>query len=117
VAVVDAAEGPALSIVAAGGKAHAIIWPGMGARLRSLHALSLEAGGETVMLQHPGEAVYYVIQGEGEVLDRSQDGTRRIAEGSMVHVEPRTPYSFRAGNGGIELVGGPAPPDRSLYES
>lgn len=117
VEVLDASQGPELAIVAAGGNARAIVWPGMGAELRSLHRISLEAGGETIELSHPGEAVYYVLAGEGEVVDGAEGKVEKLVEGAMVHVGGGTPYLLRAGDSGMELVGGPAPADHALYES
>jgi mannose-6-phosphate isomerase-like protein (cupin superfamily) len=64
---------------------------------------------------HAGEAVYYVKSGAGTVLDPDSGSSDAIAEGSMVHVEPGTAYRFAAGAGGMELLGGPCPPDDSLY--
>jgi hypothetical protein len=33
----------------------------------------------------------------------------------MAHVDAGTTYVFAAGDGGLSLVGGPAPADRRLY--
>jgi mannose-6-phosphate isomerase-like protein (cupin superfamily) len=116
VQVLDAAAGPELPIVESGGRAHAIVWPGVGAELRSMHRIALDAGGATVELRHSSEAVYYVIDGTGEVIDPREGSATRIRPGSMVHADPGSPYRFRAGREGLDLVGGPAPPDPVLYE-
>ncbi len=34
----------------------------------------------------------------------------------MVHIAPGAAYVFEAGAGGLELIGGPSPPDTSLYD-
>jgi quercetin dioxygenase-like cupin family protein len=117
VVVLDASEGAAVEIVDEGGRAHAIVWPGMGARLRSMQRISLEPKGRTVPMTHPSEAVYYVISGSGIVRDGSNASTETLVEGSMAHVDPGTPYVLCAGSEGLELVGGPAPADPALYES
>ena len=117
VKVLDASTGPELSIIDGDGRAHAIIWPGMGAQMRSMHRISLADGAATTELRHPGEAVYYVIEGSGEAAEPSSDESQSIELGSMVHVEAETPYVIRAGAGGLELVGGPSPPDPALYAS
>lgn len=115
VQVLDSDSGPPVPIAASGGSARAVVWPGMGAELRSLHWIQLEAGGETIELEHPSEAVYYVVRGSGEVVDRSDRSSKHLIEGAMAHVEAGTPYRLRAGDGGLELVGGPAPADPRLY--
>jgi quercetin dioxygenase-like cupin family protein len=115
--VLDAAQGPELEIVEQGGRAQAIVWPGIGARLRSMHRISLEPGGRTVRMAHPSEAVYYVISGSGAVCDGDVAPTEMLVEGSMVHVEPGTRYALCASSEGMELVGGPAPADPALYRS
>jgi mannose-6-phosphate isomerase-like protein (cupin superfamily) len=115
VKVLDADLGPELAIVEGEGRAHAIIWPGMGAQMRSMHRISLGGGAATTELRHPGEAVYYVIEGAGEATDPSSEDSQAIELGSMVHVEPETAYVIRAGSDGLELVGGPSPPDPALY--
>jgi quercetin dioxygenase-like cupin family protein len=115
VQVLDSDSGPPIAIVASGGSARAIVWPGMGGELRSLHRIELEPGGETVELEHPGEAVYYVVRGAGDALDGSDRSAKPLVEGAMAHVEAGTSYRFRAGDAGIELVGGPAPADSRLY--
>jgi mannose-6-phosphate isomerase-like protein (cupin superfamily) len=113
VVVVDA-DGPGLEIVEGAGSATAVIWPGMGARLRSMHRISLGAGAATVEMTHPSDAVYYVISGGGRASDPDA-GEQDLVEGSMVHVDAGTSYRLIAGSGGMELVGGPAPGDPSLY--
>jgi mannose-6-phosphate isomerase-like protein (cupin superfamily) len=106
--------GPPLDIVESSGSAVAVIWPGMGARLRSMHRISLGAAGRTVELRHPSEAVYYMIAGDGTV--RDHDETHALKPGSMFLVEAETSYVIEGGAGGAELVGGPCPPDQALYE-
>lgn len=116
VRVVRAADhGPTLPIVEGEGSARAIIWPGGGAALRSMHRIELGGGSRTVALQHPMEAVYYVMRGDGVVRDPGGAGGEPLVEGSMVHVEPGTAYRFEAGNAGILLLGGPCPADPALY--
>jgi quercetin dioxygenase-like cupin family protein len=105
--------GPSLDIIASGGSARAVIWPAMGASLRSMHRISLGAGGRTVELEHPSEAVYYLMSGSGSVRDSLEVHTLRM--GSMFLVEAGTSYVIKAGAEGAELVGGPCPPDPSLY--
>ena len=117
VRVLDADRGPALDIVEGSeGSARAVVWPGIGAQLRSMQIITLADGARTVTLRHPGEAVYYVLDGAGEATDGAAPDGQPIVEGSMVHVGPDTPYAFLAGPGGLEVVGGPSPADPAIYE-
>jgi mannose-6-phosphate isomerase-like protein (cupin superfamily) len=111
----DASQGPALALTESGGRAWAVIWPGTGARFRSLHRISLPAGGATIEMAHATEAVYYVLSGDGEALDLDGGSASVLVEGSMVHVDAGTRYAIRAAATGLELAGGPSPPDPALY--
>jgi mannose-6-phosphate isomerase-like protein (cupin superfamily) len=114
--VIGLEEGPELAIVEGEGNARAVIWPGMGAQLRSIHRIELGAGSRTIAMRHPSEAVYYVVAGAGEVLDLGDGSTQSLRPGSMAHVDAKTPYRFGAGAQGVCLVGGPSPPDPALYD-
>lgn len=111
------ATGPRLAIVPEGSTAEAVVWPGMGAELRSMHLIKLAPGARTAELAHPSEAAYYVIAGEGHVADFGRGVEFPVDLGSMVHADAGDRYGFRAGSGGLEVVGGPCPPDPALYES
>lgn len=114
VRVLSAQDGPELPIVDGDGSARAIVWPGTGAVNRSMHRVTLAAGSATVALTHPSDAVYYVIAGDGTVAEPGGDGEPLVL-GSMVHVDAGTGYAFRAGDGGLDLIGGPCPADPALY--
>jgi quercetin dioxygenase-like cupin family protein len=106
---------PALPLVEGEGVARAVIWPGIGARLRSMHRIRLAPGARTIPQRHPMEAVYYVLSGEGTVRHPEHPPARPLVEGAMVHVEPGTAYVLEAGPDGIEILGGPCPADPALY--
>jgi hypothetical protein len=106
---------PEIKLVDGDGRAVALVWPGVGATQRSMHHIALHPGDHTVKLRHDQEAVYYVKAGAGVVLDPDAGSSDELVEGSMVHIEPGTAYRFRAGIDGLELLGGPCPPDPSLY--
>lgn len=108
-------EGPPVPIVESEGTAHAVVWPGMGAQLRSIHRIELGPGGGTIALRHPAEAVYYVMEGEGEAADLDAGDQQALRPGAMIHVEAQTTYALRAGRAGMLVVGGPSPADPSLY--
>jgi quercetin dioxygenase-like cupin family protein len=108
-------ECAALPLVEGEGIARAVIWPGIGAQLRSMHRISLAPGARTIPQRHPMEAVYYVLSGEGIVRDPEHPPEQPLVEGSMVHVEPGTAYVLEAGPQGIEILGGPCPADAALY--
>jgi quercetin dioxygenase-like cupin family protein len=80
-----------------------------------MHHIALEPGGQTVMLRHPGEAVYYVKSGGGTVEDKAVGSVDTLVTGAMIHVEPHTPYRFVGGERGMTLLGGPAPHDPTMY--
>jgi hypothetical protein len=115
VLVLGGADGPELDLVEGEGIARAVLWPGVGARLRAMHHIVLDAGAATLVQRHPGEAVYAILDGDGVV--RDGDGIEQpLTCGSMFHVEPGTAYAMVAGPEGMEAVGGPAPVDEALYE-
>ena len=107
---------PILPIVEGDGAARAVIWPGMGAEARSMHRITLNPGARTERLRHPMEAVYYVISGVASVHDGANGTSEQLRPGSMAFVEPNTVYVLSAGRERVDLVGGPCPPDRSLYQ-
>jgi quercetin dioxygenase-like cupin family protein len=116
VVVLDADEKcPRLPLVSGEGEAFAVVWPGVGANMRSMHRIRLRAGSATVRMRHPMEAVYYVIAGEGAVRDADNGTSDPVVEGSMIHIEPGTAYVCVAGGAGMELIGGPCPADPELY--
>ena len=106
-----------LPLVASGGEAVAVVWPGVGSQHRSLHRVLLQPDGYTVDLRHPSESVYYVRSGSATVVDADSGEQQSLVEGSMVHVDPSTAHRFEAGASGAEIVGGPCPPDPSIYET
>jgi quercetin dioxygenase-like cupin family protein len=116
VLIFDGSEGPKLPLVEGAGDARAIVWPGMGAKARSLHHIWLAPDARTVPQHHPGDAVYYVVTGDGTVVDGAAGERQPLREGAMFHVDAGTEYVVEAGEHGIELVGGPAPADPALYE-
>ena len=86
----------------------------MGARLRSMHRISLGADARTIELSHPGEAVYYVIDGDGSVLD-ADAGERHRADRGLDGARRRRAraYALAAGGDGHgarrrAVPGGPA---------
>jgi len=107
---------PTLPIIEQEGIAHALVWPGTGAHLRSMHRISLQSGGRTISLRHPMEAVYYVIGGEVDVEDLDTRTQHRVGPGGMFLVDPGTRYRVSATENGSEVVGGPCPADPALYE-
>jgi quercetin dioxygenase-like cupin family protein len=92
----------------------AVVWPGMGARHRSMHYMRLEPGETSRTWRHPGEAVYYVVLGSGWFEDRTTGQCHDIRAGLIVHVDADTPYAVAAREA-LTCVGGPCPPDRALY--
>jgi quercetin dioxygenase-like cupin family protein len=106
--------GPVLPIIDGEGSARAVIWPGCGATARSVHLIQLAPMSGTVRLEHATESVYYVLAGSGSVAGDTRE-PRQLIQGSMVHMSPGTGYRFGAGPAGLEVFGGPCPPDPTLY--
>jgi len=116
VVVLDADVGPSLPIVEGDGTAHAIVWPGMGAEARSLHRIRLGVGARTIEMRHEGEAVYFVREGVAVVRDADAGETHEVRSGRMFFIDPGTRYAIHADGDRVDVLGGPSPPDRSLYE-
>jgi mannose-6-phosphate isomerase-like protein (cupin superfamily) len=108
--------GEPLDLVAGGGSAVALAWPGSGSRFRAMHRIELDEGGETVALRHESEAVYFVAEGAAAIRDLHAGETRDLPTHAMVYVPRRTGYALAA-RGATMLYGGPCPPDPSLYGS
>jgi len=117
VVVVKASDsGPDLPILESGGTARALVWPGMGARERTMHLLTLAPSDRTIPLSHVSECVYHVSEGGGVMEDLGSDDRHEVVTGSMLFIEPNTEYRFIAGPSGAVLLGGPCPPDNEMYE-
>ncbi len=80
-----------------------------------MNLISLDPGGQTIELSHPSESVYHVTEGDGTMEDHAAGTRHDVITGSMLFIESETPYSFTAGASGALLLGGPCPPDPSLY--
>ena len=106
---------PELPIVEGKGNARAVVWPGVGGHMRSMHRISLHPRSATIRLQHPMEAVYYLMSGTASATDPDSGESASLVSGSMALIDPGTPYVFVAGGEGAELVGGPCPADPAMY--
>lgn len=108
------AWGPDLGLVD-GGTWREIVGARTGGTCRGLHAVELAPHATTVLLQHPGEAVYYVSAGAGTVVEQLATRTERnaVTEGSMLHVRAGATYLFES-TVGMTLLGGPSPVDPDL---
>jgi mannose-6-phosphate isomerase-like protein (cupin superfamily) len=106
-------DGRPLDVVALGGTATAIVWPGMGSRHRSMHRIELESGGQTLPLRHDGEAVYFVAEGRGVV--EGTGASHELRAHAMLYVPHAASYRLRAEEP-MAIWGGPCPPDPALYE-
>ena len=117
VRVLDAGdECPALPLVDGEGVARAVIWPGIGAELRSMHRIRLAPGARTIPQRHPMEAVYYVLSGGGSGARPrapARAAARRRRHGATS--SPAPPMCSRPAAQGIEILGGPCPADPALY--
>jgi mannose-6-phosphate isomerase-like protein (cupin superfamily) len=106
---------PDIPIVDGEGWAKAVIWPGNGARYRTFQIIHLGAGSATRGLEHDSDSVYYVLRGAGLIEDLRRESGETIVEGSMMHIDAGDRYRIRAGEDGLELLGGPCPADPRWY--
>lgn len=107
-----------IPIVASGGNAQVVMWPGNGAVYRTFHLISLDSSGKTIALHHNSDSVYYIISGSGAVTDVAAGTTSALSEGAMVHIDRGDTYCFEADEaGGMRILGGPCPADPELYAS
>ena len=117
VRVLDSGEAcPELPIVEDGGRALAVVWPGVGALHRSMHLVRLDGDGRTKPLSHPSDAVYHLCEGSATAVDGGSGESFEIRVGAMLHIDAGTTYRIEAGGAGAMLIGGPCPPDPALYE-
>jgi quercetin dioxygenase-like cupin family protein len=96
------------------GEVQAVVWPGMGARYRTMHYLRLAPGETSDEWRHDSEAVYYVLTGSGWFEDRTTDERHDVRNGLIVHIAANTSYAIVARES-LTCVGGPCPPDPALY--
>jgi quercetin dioxygenase-like cupin family protein len=109
--VISAATGRPFDLPA--GEGYVVVGPHSGAEYRTMAVVRLADGEATPTMTHPDEAVWYVVRGGGTA--RPEDGGElELDEGSMVHAEPGAAYALAAGAAGLEVIGGPAPPDPDL---
>ena len=108
---------PEVPIIEVGGVARAVVWPGTGASLRSMHTIDLGPRGATVVFEPPhGGGVLRARRSRPRPRARFRRRIR-VEPGSMVHVEPATRYRFEAGPEGMRIVGGPSPPDPRMVSA
>jgi hypothetical protein len=114
--VIDAVHSQEIPIIDGIGNAKVVIWPGMGAHYRTFQIIELGENSKTIRLCHPAsDAAYYVLKGQGRVLDISTGQSQELGEGGMVHIDANDRYQFVASDSGMSLLGGPCPADASLY--
>lgn len=101
--------GPCLPLVRGTGSCREVVGPRIGATLRSLYRFELGAAAATIALKHPGEAVYYVIEGTVQVSSSTTADTT-VPEGGMFHAQPYADYTMSSIHGAV-VIGGPSPVD------
>lgn len=116
VRVIDSAvDCPEIPIVEGEGNAKLVLSRHNGASFRSFQLVSLEGGARTIELSHSSDCAYYVIEGEGTIVDATSLARFDLCEGHMVHIDVGDRYRIEAGTAGIKVIGGPCPPDEALY--
>lgn len=101
-----------------GCRGQALVWPGMGSIYRTMNYLEIPSKRKTKEFVHTdSEAAYFTVQGTGNIIDLDSGEAFELRRGKMILVEPGTRYQFEAEEGeSLICVGGPCPPDNSLYE-
>ncbi len=116
VRVIDSAHCcPEIPVVQGEGNVKVVLWPGNGAEFRSFQLLKLEKGAQTIPLSHVSDCVYYVMGGQGRIVDLSNEQSLKLTEGAMVHIDSGDSYCLKADSSGFTVLGGPCPPDETLY--
>jgi mannose-6-phosphate isomerase-like protein (cupin superfamily) len=116
VRVIDSAVGcPEIPIVEGEGNAKLVLSRHNGASFRSFQLVSLAGGARTIELGHSSDCAYYVIEGEGAIIDATSLARFDLSEGHMVHIDAGDRYRIEAGTAGMKVIGGPCPPDEALY--
>jgi mannose-6-phosphate isomerase-like protein (cupin superfamily) len=116
VRVIDSAvDCPEIPIVKGEGNAKLVLSLHNGASFRSVQLVSLARDNRTIDLCHTSDCAYYVIEGEGAIVDATSGARFDVSEGHMVHIDAGDRYRIEAGTVGIKVVGGPCPPDENVY--
>lgn len=100
-----------------GGMAKAIIWPGMGAKYGSMHYFVMKPGEENVLHSHSNEEdMFYVVQGNGVIVDATNGAEHKFKKGDFVYVAPNIVHAVKSlGPEDFISVGGPSPADMEIY--
>jgi len=116
VRVIRSADAIRVAMLSGEGEAVALVWPGMGARHRSMHRIRLPAGATSLVMRHDSDSVYFVVEGKADFVDLTLGESVSCDEGSAVHIDSGTEYQIRAETEPALLVGGACPPDPRLYQ-
>lgn len=117
VQVIDSAvNSRKIALIDGRGSASVVLWPGNGARFRTMQLLKMEGGDRTIDLCHTQDSAYYIIAGSGLVRDLATGTAQDLVEGSILHIDHHDGYRFEAGPDGMHAVGGPVPADPALYD-
>ena len=108
---------PELPLIDGEGHAKAVLWPGNGAKYRTIQVFELKSGSRTIELTHTTDCVYGVVSGNGEIVDLTDGSRQDLAEGNILHIDAADRYRIVAGTDGMSFLGGPCPPDPALYAS
>ena len=103
-----------LPLVRGQGRASTLTGPRGAARERSLIYFDLASGGQSVDFRHPYEAVYYVVEGAGRVVDTDTGEAHAARGGVVIYLTADQGYRLE---GPAVFVGGPCPPDPALFET
>lgn len=94
-----------------------VVWPGMGSKFATFNYFEMVPGDENVPHVHwHSEDIFYILAGEGYVVDLDSGEEQYIKKGSIVFVEPGTRHTVKVtGTEPYSSIGGPCPPDPEMF--
>jgi quercetin dioxygenase-like cupin family protein len=109
---------PSLRLPLISKDARFIVWPGVDAWNANMNYVRLEPGEANVPHVHTlSEDTIFILQGEGTIVDYTNDVSLSFHAGCAVHVPVGVTHAVKADKG-VEVVsvGGPCPPDLPLLK-
>lgn len=100
-----------------GAKAKFLVWPGMGAKYRSMNYVTMKAGQENVPHSHlKSEDFFYCLSGNCVIADLETGEEHPFGPGDVIYIDVGVPHAVKSfGPTDYISVGGPCPPDYEFF--